>query len=72
MKVKVLKIIDAKTIKAVSSSYKKDEKYGKYLTVQKKYLIDSGGAKVNVGDEVEVVSSRPLSKRKRWALKTAK
>jgi len=69
MKVKILNIIDEKTFKAISSSYKKHPRYGKYVTVHKKYLVDSQGQKVNIGDEVEIVGSRPLSKTKRWALK---
>ncbi len=69
MKVKVLNIIDEKTFKGVSTAYKKHPKYGKYITIHKKFLIDSQGQKVNVGDEVEIVNSRPISKRKTWALK---
>ncbi len=69
MKVTVTNIIDEKTFKGLSTTYKKHATYGKYITVHKKYLVDSQGKKVNVGDEVEIVSSRPLSKRKRWALK---
>ncbi|HLD76837.1 MAG TPA: 30S ribosomal protein S17 [Rickettsiales bacterium] len=68
MKVKVLNIIDEKTFKAVSTVYKKHERYGKYITVHKKYLVDTAGKKVNIGDEVEIKSVRPISKRKRWAL----
>lgn len=69
MKVKVLNIIDDKTFKAVASTYKKHARYQKYITVFKKYLVDSSGQKVEVGQEVEIISSKPLSKRKRWALK---
>ncbi len=69
MKVTVLNIIDNKTFKAVSTSYKKHAQYGKYITTHKKYLVDSGGNKVEVGQEVEIQASRPISKRKRWALK---
>jgi len=68
MKVRVLNIIDDKTFKALSTVYKKHPKYGKYITVHKKYLVDSSNKKVNVGDEVEIVSTRPISKTKRWAL----
>jgi len=70
MKVTVLNIIDEKTFKALSTTYKKHPRYGKFITVHEKYLVDSQGKKVNVGEEVEIVSCRPLSKRKRWALKT--
>jgi small subunit ribosomal protein S17 len=69
MKVKVLNIIDEKTFKALSTTYKKHPRYGKYITVHKKYLVDSQGKTVTAGDEVEIISSRPISKRKRWALK---
>lgn len=69
MKVTVLNIIDEKTFKALSTSLKKHPRYGKYVTVHKKYLVDSTGSSVKVGDEVEIVGSRPLSKRKHWALK---
>lgn len=69
MKVTVLNIIDEKTFKGISTVYKKHPKYGKYVTVHKKYLVDSTGKSVKVGDEVEIVSSRPISKLKRWALK---
>ena len=69
MKVKVLNIIDKNTFKALSTTYKKHLKYGKYITVHKKYLVDSAGKTVNVGDEVEIIGSRPISKLKRWVLK---
>ena len=70
MKVTVLNIIDDKTFKGLSTTLKKHPRYGKYVTVHKKYLVDSQGQKVTVGQEVEIISSRPISKRKRWALKT--
>jgi len=69
MKVTVLNIIDEKTFKGISTVYKKHPKYGKYVTVHKKYLVDSTGKTVKVGEEVEIVSSRPISKLKRWTLK---
>ncbi len=69
MKVKILNIIDEKTFKGVATIFKKHPRYGKYITVHKNYLVDSQGKSVNVGDEVEIVSSRPISKRKKWALK---
>jgi small subunit ribosomal protein S17 len=68
MKVKVLNIIDDKTFKAVSTTYKKHQRYGKYVTVHKKYLVDSANQKVSVGDQIEIIQVRPLSKSKRWAL----
>lgn len=68
MKVIVLNIIDNKTFKATSTTYQKHFRYGKYITTHKKYLVDSAGKKVNRGEEVNIVASKPISKRKRWAL----
>lgn len=69
MKVTVSNIIDAKTFKAVVTSLKKHSRYGKYVTTHKKYLVDSAGVEVTVGKEVEIVNSKPISKRKKWILK---
>ena len=69
MKVKILNIIDDKTFKGIATTSKKHPRYGKYITSHKKYLVDSQGKTVTVGDEVEIVGSRPISKTKRWALK---
>lgn len=69
MKVKILNIIDNKTFKAVAESYKPHKKYGKYLTSYKKYLVHSeGDKKLNVGEEVFIKETRPISKNKRWIL----
>ncbi len=70
MKVKatVEKVIDSKTCKCISSTYKKHPVYGKYIMVYKKYLVDSAGKNVKEGDKVELNSSRPLSKRKKWVI----
>jgi len=70
MKVKatVLKVIDKKTCKCVSSTYKKHPVYGKYILVYKKYLVDIAEKEVKEGDKVELLSSRPLSKRKKWVI----
>ena len=70
MKVKILNIIDKKTFKAVSMIYKKHHRYEKYITVHKKYLVDlCGNNKVKIGDDVEILSSKPFSKTKKWILK---
>ena len=69
MRVKILNIIDEKTFKAVSTSYKKHPQYGKFVTRHKNYLVDSQGKEVKVGEDVEIISSKPISKTKRWTLK---
>ena len=70
MKVKIKNIIDNNTFKAVAVLYKKHKKYGKYLTFHKNYLIHCKSSDaLNIGDEVLVSQTRPISKNKRWALK---
>jgi len=69
MKAKVISIIDSKTIKVSSSTYKKHYKYGKYITVNKNYLVDTCGKNVSIDQEVEISTSRPISKNKKWKLK---
>ena len=43
-------------------------KYGKYIRTHKKYLAHDGEGLASTGDSVEIASTRPLSKRKRWRL----
>ena len=69
MKVKILNIIDKKTFKAIATIYKAHKKYGKYLTSHKKYLIHCDDSKnLNIGDEVLISQTKPISKNKRWIL----
>lgn len=70
MKVKVLNIIDEKTFKAESTTLKKHHKYGKYVSVYKKYLVHSDQVKVNIGQVVEIINCRPISKMKKWSIKS--
>ena len=44
--------------------------YGKYVKTSVKYLADDPQNSCNVGDVVLIEECRPLSKRKRWRVKT--
>ena len=44
----------------------KTPKFGKYVTKRVKYKAHSENNDVHVGDTVQIVESRPLSKDKRW------
>ena len=44
-------------------------RYKKYLTVSKKYKAHDEKREAKLGDRVEIVESKPISKNKRWALK---
>ena len=52
---------------AVEQMYK-HAKYGKYIRRRRKYLVHDPESIARVGDTVEVASTRPISKRKRWRL----
>lgn len=60
---------DTATVKV--SRYVKHPKYKKYFVRSKKYLVHDPGNTAAVGDTVTIVSTRPLSKLKRFALKRA-
>ncbi len=42
--------------------------YGKVVRRRKKYMAHDEGNECRVGDLVEIRESRPLSRRKRWAV----
>ena len=44
--------------------------YGKYVKTSVKYLADDPQNQCNVGDVVLIEECRPLSKRKRWRIKS--
>jgi small subunit ribosomal protein S17 len=41
-------------------------KYGKYMTRRAKYKVHDEKNESRVGDRVEIIESRPLSREKRW------
>jgi small subunit ribosomal protein S17 len=50
--------------------YVKHPKYKKYLRRTKKYLVHDAGNTAKVGDKVEIIETRPISKRKSFTLVT--
>ena len=48
--------------------YVKDPKYQKYRVRSKRYLAHNPGNAAQVGDAVTIVSVRPISKLKRFAI----
>ena len=47
----------------------KHAQYLKYLTLSKKYKAHDEKGEAKVGDRVEIIESRPISRDKRWALR---
>ncbi len=47
---------------------KKHPRYGKYIKRTTVYKAHDEGNRANVGDKVEIMETKPLSKTKRWRL----
>lgn len=41
-------------------------RYGKIVTLSKKYYAHNESDSLQIGDEVQIMETRPLSKLKRW------
>ena len=57
-----------KTITVVQKRLRKHPTYGKYIYRSTKYAAHDEKNEARIGDVVEIMESRPLSKRKRWRL----
>lgn len=65
---KVVSAANNKTITIAVESYRKHPLYHKRVKSTKKYAVHDEENKAKVGDIVKAVSSRPLSKTKRYVL----
>jgi small subunit ribosomal protein S17 len=57
-----------KTVVVLVERLVKHPKYKKYLRVRKKFKAHDERNACNVGDRVEIIETRPLSREKRWAV----
>jgi small subunit ribosomal protein S17 len=65
------KVVSAKmkdTVVVLVERYTKHPKYGKFLRHQKKYKVHDVGNKHAVGELVNIVETRPISKDKRFVI----
>ncbi len=58
-----------KTVVVAVENLVKHGMYQKYIKRTSKFLAHSEQAGLNVGDRVVIEETRPLSKRKRWAVR---
>ena len=58
-----------KTVVVAVENLVKHGMYQKYIKRTSKFLAHAENNDVNVGDKVIIEESRPLSKRKRWAVR---
>ncbi|HET9371017.1 MAG TPA: 30S ribosomal protein S17 [Vicinamibacterales bacterium] len=64
-------VVSNKMAKSVVVSIERqvrDEVYGKQLRLTSKFMAHDENNEAQVGDRVALVSSRPLSRRKRWVV----
>ena len=59
-----------KTVVISVVTQKKHPQYGKYIRRTKKYLAHDEQNQCGIGDRVLIVETRPLSKRKRWRVRS--
>ena len=59
-----------KTITVLVETYKKHPKYGKRVKYSKKYAVHDETNKAKEGDVVRIVETKPISKTKRFYLKS--
>lgn len=59
-----------KTITVAINRVRTHRIYRKQYTVTKKYLVHDESNQAEVGDQVTIEETRPISKRKRWRLHT--
>ena len=57
-----------KTVVVKVSRYVKHPKYGKYYSIDKKYKAHDENNEYKIGDEVEIVSTKPMSKDKSFVV----
>lgn len=60
-----------KTIVVSVDTYERHEKYHKRFKVRKKFYAHDENEKSQIGDNVIIKETRPLSKLKRWELVTS-
>ena len=58
-----------KTVVVAVENLVKHKMYQKYIKRTNKFLAHTETNDINIGDKVVIEESRPLSKRKRWAVR---
>lgn len=56
------------TVVVSVSRYFKHPKYQKYMTVDKRYKVHDKGNTKKVGEKVDIMESKPISKTKRFVI----
>ena len=67
---RVVSAVNNKTITVLVETYKEQPIYGKRVKSSKKYAVHDETNKAKVGDIVRIVETKPISKTKRFYLKS--
>jgi small subunit ribosomal protein S17 len=57
-----------KTVVVVVTTTKRHPRYGKVLRLVKKYKVHDEENECRMGDRVQIIESRPISRHKRWSV----
>lgn len=57
-----------KTIVVKVATTKRHRQYGKVVRMVKKYKAHDEGNECRIGDRVQIIESRPISRHKRWSV----
>lgn len=57
-----------KTVVVAVTTTKRHPLYGKVIRVVKKYKAHDENNQCKVGDNVQIIESKPISRQKRWAV----
>lgn len=57
-----------KTVVVLVTTKKRHPIYGKTINVRRKYMAHDESNECQIGDQVAIIESRPLSRRKRWSV----
>jgi small subunit ribosomal protein S17 len=57
-----------KTVVVAVTRTKRHPRYGKVMRLVKKYMAHDEENECRMGDRVQIIESRPLSRRKRWTV----
>jgi small subunit ribosomal protein S17 len=59
-----------KTVVVKVTTARRHQQYGKVVNRVKKYKAHDEGNECRIGDRVEIIEARPISRHKRWSVVT--
>jgi len=57
-----------KTVVVAVTTTKRHPRYGKVMRLVKRYMAHDENNEARVGDRVQIIESRPMSRHKRWSV----